>query len=194
MVMLVPATASQVGPILPHITGPARQALDRLVPVLYERLREQAHYRLQGAPAESSLNTTGLVHETYLRLLGSPDVALLPRAHFLAIASRAMRNVLVDHARSRAARKRGGDFAQVELAEDLWAAQVDLDAVTDLDEVLLRLEQISPRQSEIVEYRYFGGMTLDEVAEAVGLSPATVKRELRSAKAWLAAELLRRGG
>lgn len=164
-------------------------SLNRLIPVLYDRLHDMAHQRLRHARAERSLNTTGLVHEAYLRLTESPDASFLDRTHFLALASRVMRNVLVDHVRGRMAEKRGGGRVPAELHEDAWIADVDLDAVTDLDEALLRLEAINPRQSQIVEQRYFGGLSLEETAAAMGLSLATVKRELRTARAWLATEL-----
>ncbi|MBA2245994.1 MAG: sigma-70 family RNA polymerase sigma factor, partial [Gemmatimonadetes bacterium] len=111
------------------------------------------------------------------------------RAHFLAMASRIMRRLLVDHARARRAAKRGGGAAAVELAEALWISEPQAEAITELDEALQRLEAIDPRQSQILEQRYFGGLSLEETAEAVGLSLATVKRELRFARAWLAAEL-----
>lgn len=164
-------------------------ALNRLIPVLYDRLHQMAHHRLRHAPGERSLNTTGLVHEAYLRLAESPDATFLSRTHFLALASRVMRNVLVDHVRARMAGKRGSGRVPGELQEDAWIADVDLDAVADLDEALLRLEAINPRQSQVVEQRYFGGLSLEETAAALGLSLATVKRELRTARAWLASEL-----
>jgi RNA polymerase sigma factor (TIGR02999 family) len=164
-------------------------SLNRLIPALYDHLHQMAHQRLRGAHFERSLNTTGLVHEAYLRLAESPDARFLDRTHFLALASRVMRNVLVDHARSRTAEKRGGGRVPAELREDAWLADVDLDAVADLDEALRRLEAINSRQSRIVEQRYFGGLSLEETAAAMGLSLATVKRELRTARAWLATEL-----
>ena len=185
----MPMEQSQVSAIRQRIGGLEGQGLDRLIPALYGRLRELAHFRLRAAPEERSLNTTGLVHEAYLRLAGSPDLALLTREHFLAIASRVMRNVLVDQARTRGALKRGSGLETVSLNEETWAAQVDLDGVVDLDEALKRLETIDPRQGEIVEVHYFGGLTLEETAATLNLSLATVKRDLRLAKAWLAAEL-----
>jgi RNA polymerase sigma factor (TIGR02999 family) len=166
-----------------------RQALDRLVPLLYGHLRSLAHQRLRREEANPSLNTTGLVHEAYLRLVDLRRARFRDRAHFLAMASRIMRRLLVDHARARRAAKRGGGAATVELTEALWISEPRVDAITGLDEALWRLEAIDPRQSEILEQRYFGGLSLEETAEAVGLSLATVKRELRFARAWLAAEL-----
>jgi len=155
-----------------------KQGLDEVVPALYEQLRSLAHQRLRGAPGERSLNTTGLVHEAYLRLVESAASSFENRDHFLAIASRVMRNVLVDKARARTTAKRGGGVALDELHEETWIADVDLDRVTELDEALTRLEQ-----------RYFGGLALEEIAATTNLSLATVKRDLRSARAWLAAEL-----
>ena len=166
-----------------------KEALDRLVPAVYTQLRSLARQRLGGAPGERSLNTTGLIHEAYLRLVESAGTSFENRDHFLALASRVMRNVLVDHARARTAAKRGGGAALGELHQETWAADVDLDRVTELDEALTRLEQLDERQARMVEQRYFGGLTLDEIAEALNLSLATVKRDLRSARAWLAAEL-----
>jgi RNA polymerase sigma factor (TIGR02999 family) len=111
------------------------------------------------------------------------------RAHFLALASQIMRNLLVDRARARAAGKRGGGKAPLELQEELWISDVDLDTVTELDEALTRLEALSARQSQLLQHRYFGGLSLEETAAALGVSLATAKRELRSARAWLALEL-----
>ncbi len=165
------------------------RAFDALVPLLYERLRQLAHQRLRAAPAERSLNTTALVHEAYLRLVDAPNPRLRDRGHFLALAARVMRYLLADHARARLAAKRGGGAAAVELREDLWMSDGALERVLELDEALERLEALDPRQSQILEQRYFGGLSLEETAEAMRLSLATVKRELRSARAWLLAEL-----
>lgn len=178
-----------------HPAGPAphrgpegsdgRATLDRVVPALYPELRALAHHRLRRAPAERSLNTTGLVHEAYLRLAGG-DATFANDGHFLATASRVMRNVLVDHARARTAARRGGGVALDALHEETWVGDVDLDRVLELDDALTRLERLDERQARLVEQRYFGGLNLEEIAEATGLSLATVKRDLRSARAWLA--------
>jgi RNA polymerase sigma factor (TIGR02999 family) len=124
-----------------------------------------------------------------LRFVQSAGTTFQSRDHFLAIAARVMRNVLVDHARARVASKRGGGAALLELREEAWVTGVDLDRVEDLDEALKRLEQLDERQARMIEQRYFGGLTLEEIASAMDLSLATVKRELRSARAWLATEL-----
>lgn len=180
---------SEVTTLLHRWSGGDAHARDQLVTLVYERLRRLAHQRLQSAPGEHSLNTTGLVHEAYLRLVDAPRVDLPDRAHFLALASQVMRNLLRDHARARMAAKRGGGKAPLELEEALWISDDDLCAVTELDEALTRLETLSPRQSQLLEHRYFGGLSLEETGTVLGVSLATVKRELRSARAWLALEL-----
>ena len=156
---------------------------------MYDRLRELAHQRLRSAPGEHTLNTTALVHEAYIRLVGAPRMDLPDRAHFLALASQIMRNLLVDRARARTTAKRGGDKTPLQLEETLWVSDEDLDTVTELDEALTRLEGLNPRQSQLLLHRYFGGLSLSETAAAIGVSLATAKRELRSARAWLALEL-----
>ncbi len=166
-----------------------KESLAQIVPALYAQLHAVAHQRLRGAIDERSLNTAGLVHEAYLRLAASAGSPVQNREHFLALASRVMRNVLVDAARARNAAKRGGNAALDELHEDAWVADVDLDRVTELHEALTRLEQMDERQALMVEQRYFGGLALDEIAAAMDVSLTTVKRDLRSARAWLAAEL-----
>jgi RNA polymerase sigma-70 factor (ECF subfamily) len=166
--------------------------LDRLVPLLYEQLRGIARHRLQREQGEHSLNTTGLVHEAYLRLAISPDRQFVDGDHFLAVASHVMRNVLVDHARARGTGKRAAATQTVPIEDYPAAIEVDLDGVLDLDDALRNLEEIDARQCKIVECRYFGGLSLEETAGAMNISLSTVKRELRLARAWLAAELTRR--
>jgi RNA polymerase sigma factor (TIGR02999 family) len=180
---------TEIATLLQRWNAGDREALDRLVPLLYERLRRLAHLRLRGQPGEHSLNTTGLVHEAYLKLVEGPIAGLQDRSHFLALASRVMRQVLVDHARSRMAAKRGGGVAPLDIDAVGWVPVLDLDGVVELDEALRRLEAMNERQSRILEQRYFGGLSLEETADALGVSLATVKRELRSARAWLAVEL-----
>lgn len=166
-----------------------RAALDRLVPLLYGELRDLAHRRLRSEDAMRSLNTTALVHEAYLRLVDVNAARFRDRAHFLAMASRVMRRVLVDAGRARRAAKRGAGAAHVELTEELPLSDDQAASIHDLDTALQRLEALDERQARILEQRYFGGLSLEETAEAAGVSLATVKRELRFARAWLAAEL-----
>jgi RNA polymerase sigma factor (TIGR02999 family) len=165
------------------------QALDQLIPMVYDRLRQLAHQRLRAEWGECSLDTTGLVHEAYLRLVDSPNPSLRDRSQFLALISRLMRNLLIDHARARKAAKRGGGAPSPDLDPLQRIPQSDLDAFSDLDEALKRLEAMDERQSRILEQRYFGGLSLEETASALDVSLATVKRDLRSARAWLAREL-----
>jgi RNA polymerase sigma factor (TIGR02999 family) len=166
-----------------------REALDQLIPLVYEHLRRLAHQRLRSEDPNLTLNTTGLVHELYLKLVDLRRVRFRDRAHFLSMASRLMRRLLVDHARARKATKRGGGVVPLELVEGLWVSEEQAEAITELDEALERLEKIDPRQSQILEHRYFGGLSLEETSEVIGVSLATVKRDLRFARAWLAAEL-----
>jgi RNA polymerase sigma factor (TIGR02999 family) len=165
------------------------EALNRLVPLMYAELRRLAHQRLRHEPANGSVNTTGLVHDAYLKLIDVRQARFRDRSHFLAMASRVMRRLVIDQARARRAGKRGGGAEVVELDEEIWVSEPQAEALTELDEALQRLEAIDPRQGQIVEHRYFGGLTLEETAEALGVSLATVKRDLRFAHAWLAAEL-----
>lgn len=166
-----------------------QEALNHLVPLMYGELRRLAHRRLRGEHANRSLNTTGLVHEAYLKLMDVRRTPFRDRAHFLAMASRVMRRLLIDQARARSAAKRGSGAEGLELDEALCVSEPQAEALTHLDEALQRLEAIDARQSRMVEQRYFGGLSLEEIAEALDVSLSTVKRELRFAHAWLAAEL-----
>jgi RNA polymerase sigma factor (TIGR02999 family) len=153
-------------------------------------MRQLAHQRLRSEP-DGSLNTTALVHEAYLKLVDTPRVSVRDRGHFLGLASRVMRHLLVDHARARNAAKRGSGVAPLPLDDAAWLDDEAAETVSELDEALRRLEALDERRTRILEQRYFGGLTLEETAEALGVSLATVKRELRSARAWLALELRR---
>ena len=180
---------SEVTLLLRRWTAGDVVARDTVVPLLYDRLRQLARQRRRDRPGDPSLNTTGLVHEAYIRLVNAPHVDLPDRGHFLALASSIMRNLLLDHARARAAAKRGGGREPLPLMEDLYVSEVEADRIEELDEALRRLERLNPRQSQLLEQRYFGGLSLEETAAAAGVSLATVKRELRAARAWLAVDL-----
>jgi RNA polymerase sigma factor (TIGR02999 family) len=164
-------------------------AREQLVPLVYDALREVAHRRLGHAPHECSLDTTELVHEAYLRLAHAQRLDLPGRANFLALASEVMRNLLVDRARARRAAKRGGGARPETLDDYAWVSDENLETIADLDEAISRLSQLKPRHGQLLQHRYFGGLTLEESAAAVGVSLATAKRELRLARAWLALEL-----
>jgi RNA polymerase sigma factor (TIGR02999 family) len=187
-------TSADITRLLQQWSDGDRVALDRLVPLVYDRLRQLARHRLRGLAADRSLSTTALVHEAYLKLVDARHARFRDRAHFLAVASRVMRQLLIDHVRARQAAKRGGGRPAVELDESLWVQEGDFDVLTGLDEALTRLAALDRRQSEMLEQHYFGGLSIAETAVALGVSPATVKRELRSARAWLAAELGDTGG
>jgi RNA polymerase sigma factor (TIGR02999 family) len=186
------AVPSEVTGLLKQWSAGDERARDQLIPLVYGRLRELAHQRLRSASDENSLNTTGLVHEAFIHLVNAPRLNLPDRAHFLALASEVMRNLLVDRARARMAVKRGGGQHPLELKEMLLVVDDELESVIELDEALSRLESVSPRQALLLQHRYFGGLSLEETANAAGTSLATAKRDLRSARAWLAMEL--RGG
>jgi RNA polymerase sigma factor (TIGR02999 family) len=163
--------------------------LDQALPLVYDELRRLASARLRRERAGHTLDTTGLVHEAYLRLVDVRQVEWRDRAHFLAMAARTMRRVLIDYALQRAAAKRGGGGQHVELPGDLAGPEVDLDTLIELNDALERLESVSPRQAKAVELRFFGGLTLEEAAEVLGSSAPTVMRDLRFAQAWLAREI-----
>jgi RNA polymerase sigma factor (TIGR02999 family) len=165
--------------------GGDRDAFNDVYAHVYDTLREIAHQRLTGRQASATLGTTALVHEAYLRLVDHAGLACVDRAHFLALASRAMRFVLVDYARERTTLKRGGGHSETPLDNVQIAADeraVELLALTD---ALDQLASVSTRLSDIVDYRFFGGLTFDEIAEATGRSVATVKRDWARARAWL---------
>jgi len=184
-----PSSPSDVTRLLRQWSQGDREALNQLVPLMYAELRHLAHQRLRRESANRSLNTTGLVHDAYLKLVDLRHAQFQDRGHFMAMASRVMRRLLIDQARARGAAKRGGSADQVELDEALWLSEPQAKALTELDDALKQLEALDPRQAQIVEQRYFGGLTLEETAEALEISLSTVKRELRFAHAWLASEL-----
>lgn len=157
------------------------QALDRLVPLVYEELRGLAKRELYREQQGHTLHATALVHEAYLKLAGS-GMPASDRAHFLAIAARAMRQVLVDHARRRKAVKRGGDMVCTTLTDSGGQVEFRPDELIALDEAL---EQLDPRQRQVVEFRFFAGMEEQEIADVLGVSDRTVRREWVKARAWL---------
>lgn len=162
-------------------------ALQRVVPLVYEDLRALARRQLRRENAGHTLGATALVHESYMRLVGSAARGASDRGHFLAIAARSMRQVLVDHARRIASRKRGGDWQRTTLGGDeAGALELDPEELIALDDALSKLE---PRQRQIVECRFFGGMEESEIAQALGLSERTVRRDWVKARAWLYATL-----
>ncbi len=160
-------------------------SLDRLIPAVYDELRRTAARYLRRERGNHTLQATALVHEAFLKLIDQRHVHWRNRAHFFGIAAELMRRILVDHARIHLSDKRGGKVTRVALDEAIApAAQQNVDIVA-LDEALSRLAALDPEQERLVELRFFGGLTIDEAAEVLGTSPATVKREWTLAKAWL---------
>lgn len=181
-------TTSHVSALLQAWRAGDERACDRLVPFVYAELRRLARLHLRRDPAAQSLQPTALVHEAYLRLVKA-DVSWQDRTHFMSVAARIMRRILVEHARARKARKRGGNETVIQLSGEEEAARADPVDVLLLDAALERLQAYDARQAQIVELSYFGGMTYPEVGEALGISEATVHRSLRHARAWLRREL-----
>jgi RNA polymerase sigma factor (TIGR02999 family) len=164
-------------------------SLDRLMPLVYEELRGIAHRRLSGCGRGATLTTTGVVHEMYLKLVDQTHPTATDRAHFMAIASLAMRQILIDRARARVALKRGGARQCVTLEEDKVSAEEQPGALIELDAALQRLAEFSPRLARVVELRFFGGMSEEEIASALGLTVRTVQRDWSKARMLLRHEL-----
>ena len=165
-----------------------KEALNRLMPLVYQELRQMARYYMRQERADHTLQTSALVNEAYIRLVDYRKMCWQDRAH-LAVAAQAMRRILVDHARGRARAKRGGEARKVSLDEAATLADGKAAEMVALDEALNGLAGFDPRKSQIVELRYFGGLNIEETAEVIGISPATVKRERNTAKIWLHREI-----
>ena len=187
-----PASAGEHGQItdlLLQLRDRGPEAMNRLFPLVYDELRRIAHHALQGERPDHTLGTTGLVHETYMKLVDQTRVEWRDRAHFFRVASWAMRRILVDYARHYRALRRGGAFRRVELEEDEVTAADRSERLVALDDALDRLAVVSKRMSEVVECRYFGGLTDEETAEALSMSIRTVQRDWAKARGWLYLEL-----
>jgi RNA polymerase sigma factor (TIGR02999 family) len=181
--------AARVTALLAAAREGRAEAIEALLPLVYDELRRVARAYMRRERPGQTLQATGLVHEAYVRLMRERHVAWENRAHFCAIAANSMRQILVERARARNAAKRGGAFARVSLHEELTAApDAGLD-VEALDQALERLAQQDADQARLVELRYFGGLTIEETADVLGVSPATVKRSWMVARAWLKREL-----
>lgn len=165
-------------------------ALDRLTPRVYDELRRIAHRELtrRGAAGET-LRTTALVHEAYVKLVDGTRVDVEDRAHFMALAAKAMRHIVIDYARKQRTQKRGGDWWRISLDEAVTPSRERLEEIIELDEALGRLERFDRRLCQVVECRFFGGMTVKETATVLGVAPRTVDRAWQRAKAWLYREM-----
>jgi RNA polymerase sigma factor (TIGR02999 family) len=166
-------------------------AAQKLFAVVYDELRALAGSYFRRQPADHTLQPTALVHEAFIKLVGQTRTEWQNRAHFLAVAARAMRSVLADHARRRATAKRGGQMCRLTLDEAVTPITDTNPELADLEEALQRLSALNARQSQIVELRFFGGMTVEEVAHVLGLSDYTVESDWRMARAWIRRELTR---
>jgi RNA polymerase sigma factor (TIGR02999 family) len=187
-----PASSKQVSELLLHWGNGDREALEAILPLVYQELRQLARYHLHQQRPNHTLQSTALVHEVYLRLADQKSLRIENRAHFLGIAAQLMRWILVDYERGRRAAKRGSGVTLLTL-DDSMAVRgspqgTDVDLLA-LDEALDRLARLDPQQSQIIELRYFGGLTIDDTAEFMGISSATVKRSWSSARAWLLREM-----
>ena len=178
-------TAPQVTALLQAWSAGDRTALDRLVPLVHAELRRLARRYMRRERAAHTLQTTALIHEAYIRLVEAKAVNWQNRAHFFGISARVMRRVLVDFARERGYRKRGGGERRVALDEALLVADAPDEDLVELDHALEALADIDPRKSRAIELRFFGGLSIEEAALVLEVSPETVKRDCRLAKAWL---------
>jgi len=170
------------------------RAAEELVPHLYRELRRLAQWQMGRGKQGVTLQPTALVHEAYLRLADRPEIDWRSRTHFMSVASKVMRNILIDHARARAAEKRGGGWKSVTLSDGaVGGREIDIDEMLALDDALDRLAEHDDRQARVVELRFFGGLKVREVAEALGVSQRTAEGLWTHARAWLLRELSKRG-
>lgn len=186
----MPEAGGDVTQLLGQLRAGNQDVAGQLVPLIYDELRRIAGAQMRRERPGHTLQATAVVHEAYMRLVGDHEIQWQNRAHFFAIAAIAMRRVLLDYARQRHAGRRGGEGARkVDIDAELLVGHDRLEDVVALDEVLTRLTEMDPDQGRIVELRFFAGLNVEETAEVMGISPSTVKREWRLAKAWLDREL-----
>jgi RNA polymerase sigma-70 factor (ECF subfamily) len=186
------ASQQEITQLLSELSGGEEGALDRLLPLVEGELRRIAARHMRRENPNHTLQTTALVNDAFLKLVGQREVRWQNRAHFFALSSQVMRRILLDHARGRARAKRGGDLDRVGLREAETVSRERSEELIALDDALNRLAEFDPLKSRIVEMRHFGGLTVEEAAEVLGVAPVTVMRHWSLAKAWLRREL--RGG
>ncbi len=187
--MIAPPPSQEATQLLIDWSKGNREAAAGLMPLVYDELRRLARGYLQRERPDHTLQATGLVHEAYLRLVDQGTTTWQNRAHFFGVAAQLMRRILVDHARRHRRGKRGGSWDKVEFDEALApSVSRNLDVIA-LDDALLDMAKLNPQHSQIVELRFFGGMSIEEVAEVLDVSPRTVQREWRMARAWLRREI-----
>lgn len=189
--VMADSSPGEVTRILRRASAGDRDSFDELIPLIYDELRRLAGTHLHAERQGHSLRPTDLVHETYLRMVVQDEARPRDRAHFFALASQAMRRILVDHARRHAAAKRPGVHGKLHLDEVAELANEPSGVLLEMEEALCRLAELDERQAKVVELRYFGGMTVEETALVLDVSEATVARDWRAARAWLHRELTR---
>ena len=177
-------SSGDITQLLLSLRGGRRDALDQLLPLVYEQLRSMARSRLPRSPGQT-LSTTALVHEAYLKLFDRTRLTVNDRRHFFSVAAMAMRQIVVDHARRRLAQKRGGGMQRVDLERDPLAVEDRTAEIVSLDDALRRLNEVDARLARVVELRFFGGLSVEETAEVLEVDPRTVKRDWRKARALL---------
>ena len=189
---MLPSSSAQVTQLLVRWSDGDAAARDALIPLVYDELRRVARYALGRQRPDHTLGSTALVHEAYMRLVGRTSVHFENRAHFFAVASQLMRRILVDHARKHNAAKRGGDNVTLVLDDAIALPKKREIDLVSLDDALTTLADLDPRQANIVEMRFFGGLSIEETSLVLEISPATVKREWTTARTWLYDEMTRR--
>src|SRR5438876_2777141 len=188
--MDTPSVSQQrVTELLAHWSQGDDAALAELTPLVYEELRRLAHHFMEGQRPDHTLQTTALINEVYLRMADQTNPSWQNRAHFFAVAARAMRQILVSYARSQGSQKRGGGAVKVELDEAAIVSPEESKEIVDLHDALETLGTLDPRKAQVVELKYFGGLTYDEIAEVLKISRVTVRRDWEFAKVWLYTEL-----
>ena len=183
------SSPGEVTRLLAEVRGGNREAESQLIPLVYNELRRLAQHYMRSERSNHTLQATAVVHEAYLRLVKQRNVTWQNKAHFFAVAASLMRRILCDYARSRGRGKRGGEQKVVPLDEALVFSEEKSEEMIDLDRALTRLAEIDERKSRIVELRFFGGLTVEETAAELGISPETVKRKWHAARAWLYREI-----
>jgi RNA polymerase sigma factor (TIGR02999 family) len=180
---------SNITLLLNEIKNNDERVIDKIYPLVYEHLRNEAHMQLRRERAGHTLQTTALVNEAYLKLVDQENSTYQNRSHFLAIAAMAMRRILISHARKKSAEKRGGNEPAITFTDGLAPYEARLTEMVDLDEALEKLEALDERQAKIVQYRFFGGMNYKEIADVIGGTEHSVRYDWRVARAWLKREL-----
>ncbi|MGA2534957.1 MAG: sigma-70 family RNA polymerase sigma factor [Terracidiphilus sp.] len=186
--------SQEVTLLLSALTHGDEGAASKLMPVVYNELRRLAGSYMRRERSDHTLQATALVHEAYIKLIDQRSVNWQSRAHFFGVSAQLMRRILIDHARGHTREKRGGDQKKVSLEDVVLFAERQADELLAVDDSLNALAKIDPRQARVVELRFFGGLSVEEAADVLGVSPKTIKREWSVAKAWLAADLKQRHG